>query len=975
MMDPAPTSSSDISMMSYNSTGWSQFKADYINSIMKCKCAHICAIQEHFLLKENLFKIGQCFENHEVFSIPAFKSDLCVSAGRPSGGLSILYPKNIGHCVTRVSVPNSRRVQGIIINTPGEKILLINVYFPTDNRLNVNDDLVITLQDIKFLLDDHGFQSKVVVMGDLNCDFSRNTNFVQTVRLFVQTNNLVSLWTKFQCDFTYSQSREINGVLSTHTSIIDHFLVSSEDLDNCVSSAPIHSVSNISNHEAIYLKLKYNLHVLTAPNHNPTPKRKPCWKNAEPHQIISFQTDLDQALYNINVPDTAICCRNVQCTEEQHRIDLDKVSEEVMRAIENSVEQNIPHTSGKSRKKPVPGWTTYIAPYKSDADFWNSIWVSSGRPQNTELHRVARYTKNQYHRQVKHIKKCEAQIRQNSFLADVLDGKVENILKEVKNIRGSEVKSSSNIDRTTSPPDIANHFKTLYSDIFNKHNDTNEVQAILDEINASLKQSDISIVDKINPDLVKTVIKKLSSDKNDPMFQFKSNAFKNGVDSLCVPLSDLLKSFIVHGHVPNIFLVCSLIPIIKDSRSSSMSSDNYRLIAITSLILKLFDEVLIELCGKDLKPSPLQFGFQRGQSTTMATWTLTETVSYFTNRGGPVYLCLMDLTKAFDHIKFSILFRLLRDKIPSILLRFIIFSYTHQSCSVQWQHSQSESFQINNGVRQGSIASPMYFNLYINQIFEDMDISNLGCRIGDLCYSIIGYADDLALLSPSRGTLQLMVDKCEQFFSSRGIRVSTNVIPEKSKTVCLAFNAPCVPKPLVLYGVNVPFVSQHKHLDHMISNEESMNVDFNLKINSTIGKFHSLRQQMGLQDPIVMLTLTNTYLLSLYGSNIWDLSSGDSERVDIMWNNFVRQIFGLPRDTHRFIIENITDGTHIRVKLLKRFRNFYCQLKNSGKEEVQQLMRLTKQDNRSVFGRNCQYFTRMTRTQVESNVNINSLKI
>ena len=440
-------------------------------------------------------------------------------------------------------------------------------------------------------------------------------------------------------------------------------------------------------------------------------------------------------------------------------------------------------------------------------------------------------------------------------------------LKEVKNLRGNSVKSASNIDGRANPLDISNHFKNLYKEIFNTHSDTDEVKTILDEINESMKPSDISVVDKINPDLVKRVIKNLLSDKNDPLYQFKSNAFKIGDDSLCAPLCDLLKAFIIHGHVPDIFLVCSLIPIIKDSRASSMSSDNYRLIAITSLILKLFDGVLLELCGNDLKPSTLQFGFQRGQSTTMAMWTLMETVSYFTNRGGPVYLCLMDLTKAFDHVKFSVLFRLLCGKIPVILLRFIIFSYTHQSCSVQWQHNRSETFSIHNGVRQGSIASPTYFNIYINQIFEDLENSNLGCRIGELSYSIIGYADDLALLAPSRGTLQVMVDKCEQFFSSRGIRVSTHVIAEKSKTVCLAFNAPCVPKPLVLYGVKLPFVKQHKHLGHMISEDESMKVDLDLKINATIGKFHSLRQQMGLQDPIVMLTLTNTYLLSLYGSN------------------------------------------------------------------------------------------------------------
>ena len=145
------------------------------------------------------------------------------------------------------------------------------------------------------------------------------------------------------------------------------------------------------------------------------------------------------------------------------------------------------------------------------------------------------------------------------------------------------------------------------------------------------------------------------------MFQFKSDALKEGIDSLCLPLCDLMRAFITHGYIPDIFLVCILIPIIKNKRASSLTSENYRMIASTSLLLKTFDGILLELCGPQLKPSPLQFGFQRGQSTTMATWTLSETVSYFTNRGSPVYLCLLDLTKAFDHIQFSRLFNLLKD--------------------------------------------------------------------------------------------------------------------------------------------------------------------------------------------------------------------------------------------------------------------------------------------------------------------------
>ena len=97
-----------INFLSYNSTGWSEYKPNFLNSAITANGVHVCAIQEHFLLKDNVFKIGQHIDQFEVFAIPAFKSDLCISAGRPSGGLAIIYSKNIGHCVTRISVAESR---------------------------------------------------------------------------------------------------------------------------------------------------------------------------------------------------------------------------------------------------------------------------------------------------------------------------------------------------------------------------------------------------------------------------------------------------------------------------------------------------------------------------------------------------------------------------------------------------------------------------------------------------------------------------------------------------------------------------------------------------------------------------------------------------------------------------------------------------------------------------------------------------
>ena len=87
---------------------------------------------------------------------------------------------------------------------------------------------------------------------------------------------------------------------------------------------------------------------------------------------------------------------------------------------------------------------------------------------------------------------------------------------------------------------------------------------------------------------------------------------------------------------------------LKDKLGDKSSSSNYRAIGISALILKIFDWVILILFGDKLKPSELQFGFQRKNSTTMCSWVVVETINFFNNRDTPVFTCFLDITKAFD---------------------------------------------------------------------------------------------------------------------------------------------------------------------------------------------------------------------------------------------------------------------------------------------------------------------------------------
>ena len=196
---------------------------------------------------------------------------------------------------------------------------------------------------------------------------------------------------------------------------------------------------------------------------------------------------------------------------------------------------------------------------------------------------------------------------------------------------------------------------------------------------ANINHAQLYEVNKVNPEIVKTAAKNLSDDKTDPVFSYSSDCIKNRTDRLYELLSIAIQSFLIHGHMTLFLLLATLIPIIKDKLGSINCSKNYRSIAISSLVLKLIDWIILTLYGVTLRLDELQFAYQPGCSTTMCTWSVVETISYFMRNGSDVFTCCMDMTKAFDLVKHSLIFyKLLDAGLPLIFLRLLMFVYMKQ---------------------------------------------------------------------------------------------------------------------------------------------------------------------------------------------------------------------------------------------------------------------------------------------------------
>jgi hypothetical protein len=367
--------------------------------------------------------------------------------------------------------------------------------------------------------------------------------------------------------------------------------------------------------------------------------------------------------------------------------------------------------------------------------------------------------------------------------------------------------------------------------------------------------------------------------------------------ALAIVILSIITTLFEGGVVPDEMLNSAMVLLYKKGDPADLG--NYRGITIINLILKLYMRMVLNRLTKPLDPflRGAQNGFRRGRSTIQHVLALRRLIEETKlSSSASLYILFVDFRKAFDTIKWSELWAVLKAyRIPNKIIAAIRAVYVSSKAQARTADGLSEAFEFFAGVKQGCCLSPFLFIIMIDFVMrratdgcEDLGVlvrRRNGSRQPAQFVTDTGFADDIAVMSSIIEKLQTLTNR----MVSEAERIGLYVNIKKTELLVVGAHPHDVTPSITIYDKLIKLCFDFRFLGCWIISSEK---DFNVR-RALAWKASNAMMRIWKSESIPnwikrSLFRSTVETVLLYGAEAWTLTAALRRKLDGTYTRLLR---------------------------------------------------------------------------------------
>ena len=849
----------------------------------------IILIQEHWLYNFEQKEILTYLEDFDFVIKSSDDNDPILPLHKPRGkaGVAIFWRKTLSRNIEQLTEGCERLVAIQIHSTP-KKICIINTYMPTrcTNSTVEYNQLLDELHEI-FMKYKHSHD--FIWAGDLNASLIRdppNKQDLLLMNFFTENHFELASSSKQATFFHYNSSQsQIDYIFSNGDIQIEKYTINEDE--------PL----NVSTHTSVSASFCTEL-----PKQSTSVTSKgPTFLNPR----IKWDK-IDTELYKEKVKSRIDVFDELDGYALPSDVALKRLSSILTEAARESI------TAPPVKKKCFKNhWPPEIIEACKAAKSAHWEWKKSGQNKDSPLYEKLKLTKKSL-RQSQRQYEATKKVNKIEKIMQASNSDQNTFFKLIRAQRNTKDKLTPYIviEKETWEEDRllegwATYFERLakpkQNPLFDEqYRKDTELNVLLLEQIEHFKAKESS---NVTPQHITTAIKQLKNKKAADRDGITAEHLKLVADHITGPLAKITQKIQDSCLVPNSFKAGLITPILKKGKIH-WNPDHYRRITVTPIPSKLFEKITLPSIEDPLGPlkSKMQRGFSKGSSSANAAFLLTESIAEAYDNKTPLYITMLDASKAFDVVSHDALMQAMHlHNITGPNWLLMKDWYSGMTSQIKWKGELSREIEEGQGLRQGGGLSAGQYITYTNKNLISLEDASLGLYIGTEYIGCPTCADDTALVHTNPVDMQVAINLCQKFASQERFTFSSS----KTKILVYDHNLKNF-TPESIWSLNNEPIECVKEQIHLGINRVANALVQNLadeKIQAgrrtTYSLFGAGMHGLNGLNPKTAIKLWKIYVIPrmLYGLDIVSTNPADISKIEDYQRKTMKQLQHLPPNT------------------------------------------------------------------------------